>query len=40
MQPARQASLSQRGMRAPWDPLREITAIMLVVLLVCFLLSA
>jgi hypothetical protein len=40
MQPARNASLSRRSLRAPWDPLAEITAIALMVLLVFFLLAS
>jgi hypothetical protein len=39
MQPVRHASLSRRELRAPWDPLHEISAIVLIVVLVCFLLS-
>jgi hypothetical protein len=39
MQPVRQASLSRRDLRAPWDALHEVSAIVLVVVLVCFVLA-
>jgi hypothetical protein len=40
MQSSRIPTLSRRALRAPWDPLGEITAIVLMVVLVCFLFSS